>query len=209
MDTEWEIQPITVSISIKGKKIEALVDSGADENHMHWKTATRLRLRTHKKKEPYKLCGIEGKETSYNKGIVTHEMQPLSIYLNGKRRIESFDITNLGGHQIILGRRWLRKENPGIDWTTGKIHLRTKEALKTTITKEEEATLPEHQPWDHEINLKEGAQLKTGPIYKMSNRELQAAKEYIDKNLRRKFIRPSFSKFGSPILFVPKKNGEL
>ena len=91
-------------------------------------------------------------------------MQLLSIYLNGKRRIESFDITNLGGHQIILGRRWLRKENPRIDWTTGKIHLRTKEALKTTITREEEATLPEHQLWDHEINLKEGAQLKTGPI---------------------------------------------
>ena len=35
MDTEWEIQPIMVRISIKGKKIEALVDSGADENHMH------------------------------------------------------------------------------------------------------------------------------------------------------------------------------
>ena len=69
--------------------------------------------------------------------------------------------------------------------------------------------LPEHQPWDHEIRLKEGAQLKTGPIYKMSDKELQEAKSYIDKNLARKFIRPSFSKFGSPILFVPKKNGEL
>ena len=51
--------------------------------------------------------------------------------------------------------------------------------------------------------------MKTGPIYKMSDRELQEAKAYIDKNLARKFIRPSFSKFGSPILFVPKKNGEL
>ena len=69
--------------------------------------------------------------------------------------------------------------------------------------------LPEHQPWDHEIRLKEGTQLKTGPIYKMSDKELQAAKSYIDKNLARKFIRPSFSKFGSPILFVPKKNSEL
>ena len=27
--------------------------------------------------------------------------------------------------------------------------------------------------------------------------------------MARKFIRPSFSKFGSPILFAPKKNGEL
>ena len=115
MDTEWEIQPIMVRISIKGKKIKALVDSGADKNHMHWKAATRLRLRTYRKKEPYKLCGIEGKETSYNKRTVTYETQPLSIYLNGRRRIESFDITNLGGHQIILGQRWLKKENPKIN----------------------------------------------------------------------------------------------
>ena len=77
-----------------------------------------------------------------------------------------------------------------------------KEVLKTATVREEEAMLLEHQPWDHEINLKEGAQLKMGPIYKMSDQELRAAKEYIDKNLQRKFIRPSFSKFRSPILFI-------
>ena len=75
--------------------------------------------------------------------------------------------------------------------------------------RKEEIQLLEHQPWDYEIYLKEGTQLKTGPIYKMSDIELQAAKEYINKNLKRWFIRPSFSKFESPILFVPKKNSEL
>ena len=64
-----------------------------------------------------------------------------------------------------------------------KVHLRTKKVLKTTTARKKEAILPEHQPWDHKINLKEGAQLKTGPIYKMSDQELRAAKEYIDKNL--------------------------
>ena len=89
----------------------------------------------------------------------------------------------------------------------GKVLIQRKQALKAD--KEEEAPLPKHQPWDHEIKLKEGAQLKTGPIYKMSDHELRMVKEYIDKNLKRKFIRPSFSKFGSPVLFVPKKNREL
>ena len=69
--------------------------------------------------------------------------------------------------------------------------------------------LPKHQPWDHEIKLKEGAQLKTGPIYKISDYELRTVKDYINKNLKRKFIQLSFSKFGSPVLFIPKKNGEL
>ena len=52
-------------------------------------------------------------------------------------------------------------------------------------------------------------QLKTEPIYKISDQELHAAKKYIDKNLRKYFIRPSFLKFRSSILFVPKKNGKL
>jgi len=54
----------------------------------------------------------------------------------------------------------------------GKVHLRMKEVLKTTTVREEEVMLPEHQLWDLEINLKEGAKLKMGPIYKMSDQEL-------------------------------------
>ena len=193
-------------MTIRGKKIKALIDSGADENYVHWKLAKKLGMKLRKKLEPYLLCGIEGKKTNYNKGTVTQETGPICIQLNKRNRKESFDITELGDHEIILGRRWLKRENPWIDWTTGKVHLKRKGVLQAT---KKEMQLPEHQPWDHEIRLKEGTQLKTGPIYKMSDTELRAAKEYIDKNLRRRFIRPSFSKFGSPILFVPKKNGEL
>ena len=183
------------------------MDSGADENYIHWKLAKRLKLRQRRKEEPYILRGIEGKKTSHNKGTVTQETELLRIQLNGKKRKESFDLTEIGDHQMILGRRWLQKENPWIDWTTGKVHIKMKEALRAS--KKDDTQLPKHQPWDHEINLKEGAQLKTGPIYKMSDQELRTVKDYIDKNLERKFIRPSFSKFGSPVLFVPKKNGEL
>ena len=78
------------------------------------------------------------------------------------------------------------------------------------MTKEEkEVQLPKHQLWDYEIKLKEGTQLKMDSIYKISDHELQTVKDYIDKNLKRKFIWLSFSKFGSLVLFVPKKNSEL
>ena len=43
----------------------------------------------------------------------------------------------------------------------------------------------------------------------MSDYELQTIKDYINKNLKRKFIQPSFSKFGSLVLFILKKNSEL
>ena len=67
--------------------------------------------------------------------------------------------------------------------------------------------LPKHQPWDHVIPLEEGKSPPFGPIYQMSADELELLKEYIDENLRKRFIRPSKSPAGSPLLWVPKKDG--
>ena len=107
IEEEWELPPVTVQAKIGEKSINALVDSGADESYIHWKTVAKLNMPTNKKKEPYKLHGIGGKEVSYNKGTVMHETSPIAIFLNGKKQREKFDITELGEHQLILGRRWL------------------------------------------------------------------------------------------------------
>ena len=48
-----------------------------------------------------------------------------------------------------------------------------------------------------------------GPIYNLSETELQVLKEYIDENLRKRFIQPSTSPFGAPVLFVKKPDGSL
>jgi hypothetical protein len=69
--------------------------------------------------------------------------------------------------------------------------------------------LAEHQEWDHEIELVEGAKLKPGPIYPLTRDQQEELKKYIKKNLEKGYIRPSNSPMASPILFVPKKNGEL
>ncbi|ELR10614.1 hypothetical protein GMDG_04883 [Pseudogymnoascus destructans 20631-21] len=71
-----------------------------------------------------------------------------------------------------------------------------------------EEALPKHQPWDHEIPIMEGKSPPFGPIYQMSAAELDVLKEYIDENLAKRFIRPSTSPAGSPILFVPKQGQE-
>ena len=66
-----------------------------------------------------------------------------------------------------------------------------------------------YQPWDHEIPLMEGKQLKAQPIYSLSEKELDALREHIKKNLVKGYIRLSTSPARYPILFVPKKDRKL
>ena len=69
--------------------------------------------------------------------------------------------------------------------------------------------LSEHRDWDNEIPIEEGKKPTYGPICDLSETELKALREYLDKNLKKGFIRPSTSPAGYPILFVPKKDGKL
>ena len=47
------------------------------------------------------------------------------------------------------------------------------------------------------------------PLYKLSPLELTEAKKQIEMLLEHQFIRPSESRYGAPVLFVPKKDGGL
>lgn len=62
---------------------------------------------------------------------------------------------------------------------------------------------------DFTIELEEGAQPVYGPLYRMSPAELTEVRRQLDELLQKGWIRPSESPFGSPILFVRKKDGSL
>lgn len=77
------------------------------------------------------------------------------------------------------------------------------------FSKSEADILPPHRPYDHTIDLEEGATPPHGPIYSMSEVELAALKEHLDTELGKGFIRASNSPAGAPILFAKKKDGSL
>ena len=68
-------------------------------------------------------------------------------------------------------------------------------------------TLPEHGPYDCKIDLKEGSTAPWGPIYPLSETELQTLREWLKEMEKTGKIRRSTSPAGSPILFVPIPNG--
>ena len=68
--------------------------------------------------------------------------------------------------------------------------------------------LPPHRPCDHAIPLEPDAKIPFGPLYTLSQKELEELREYIDDNLKKGFIRRSESPAGAPVLFVPKKNSD-
>ena len=63
-------------------------------------------------------------------------------------------------------------------------------------------------PYDHAIDL-EGRQPPYELIYNLSEKELKTLREYLQDSLQRGWIRESTSPAGAPILFAPKKDGEL
>jgi RNase H-like domain found in reverse transcriptase/Reverse transcriptase (RNA-dependent DNA polymerase)/Integrase zinc binding domain/Chromo (CHRromatin Organisation MOdifier) domain/Integrase core domain len=62
---------------------------------------------------------------------------------------------------------------------------------------------------DLAIEIQEGQEPPYGPLYPLSQAELEVLRRYLQENLDKGFIRPSKSPAGSPILFVPKKDGTL
>jgi len=67
--------------------------------------------------------------------------------------------------------------------------------------------LPEHRSYDCKIDLKEGSTAPWGPIYPLSEIELQTLREWLKEMEKTGKIRRLTSQAGAPILFVPKPNG--
>ncbi|GBG88305.1 hypothetical protein CBR_g46872 [Chara braunii] len=64
-------------------------------------------------------------------------------------------------------------------------------------------------PIQHRIEIEPGSRTPKGAVYRMSPRELEELRKQLDELLEKGWIRPSSPPFGAPVLFVPKKEGEL
>ncbi|GBG67706.1 hypothetical protein CBR_g834 [Chara braunii] len=75
------------------------------------------------------------------------------------------------------------------------------------LTQPPTGTVP--RPIQHRIETEPGSRNPKGVVYRMSPRELEELRKQLDELLEKGWISPSSSPFGAPVLFVPKKEGEL
>ncbi len=75
--------------------------------------------------------------------------------------------------------------------------------------KEKTTQLSLHRSYDYKIELKEESQFSRSRLYSMLSHKLQKIKEYLEENLKKKFIILSKASFASSILFVEKKDDSL
>ena len=82
-------------------------------------------------------------------------------------------------------------------------------AFLHVFSRKEADTLPTRGPYDHAINLEEGAKPPASALYGMSRNEALELRRYLDENLSKGFIRASRSESAAPVLFVKKPGGGL
>jgi hypothetical protein len=233
-----------------------MIDSGASANFLSKVYAQDWALVLDRKERPYPLVTADGSAIESDQGMVKYETT-VSMEALGKVQKRTFDVTNIGDTDVILGLPWLQETQPRVDWSTLTLspnkerhpvqtesHLREQtnypqrrgrrnveviavyllqdgEKPAFQIPKEykefrelfqEEApedALPPHQPWDHEIVLKEGTSVKRFGIYQLQPDQREALDQYVDDFLSKGFIEESKSPARYPVFYVPKPDGGL
>ncbi|WPJ62712.1 hypothetical protein SMAC4_13578 [Sordaria macrospora] len=79
-------------------------------------------------------------------------------------------------------------------------------AFLPIMSEEAAMRMPDHQSWDHKIDIIDDQTPPWGPVFAMSGRELDALKPWLDKMLKSGRIRKSTASCGAPLMFVDKKD---
>jgi hypothetical protein len=203
-----------------------LIDSGCTGNFMSPAFAKRHGIGTRIKEEPFPLAGFDGKPVTYNNGMVLRETQEIPLTMGRYSEKTQFDITDAPGCDVVLGLPWLTESDPKINWSSETIQFgdsqptllrrvydvsqeidvraMSAEELYDAVTQDPTQVLPPHQPWDHEIKIKEGAEPKKEPLRPMSAEKAEYVRKYVEDRLRKGHIRESESPVGYVLHMVPK-----
>ena len=94
-----------------------MVDSGSGGLHVSTNLVKELRLRTKNKQRKYEVNVAGGSYLT----TVSREITPIRLRIGRHSERIAMDVMELAYCDIILGRPWLKKHNPNINWISDDI----------------------------------------------------------------------------------------
>ena len=112
------IVPFTIHTKDQTIIEEALINSGAMENFMDYRTVKRLGLGTRMLETVQPIINADGSPNG--KGTILRYVE-LAVNHNRLERTQSFYVADLGSDRVLLGFPWLKEWNPKINWPLKKL----------------------------------------------------------------------------------------
>ncbi|CAI7859919.1 unnamed protein product [Closterium sp. NIES-53] len=175
-------QPLLLEVICNGRRLQALVDSGA--SHSVCNKATLERINEKYTPSNFTATMVDGSKLQVYGEVALHlQMGPL-------RWKPTLPVTNIKGLDLILGRDFLEKFNPEINWVTRAASI---------FNQDRGVPLPN---WSNTGDIPEETLARF-------EKDLADMKKQIEYLLNKGLIRPSTSPYGAPVLFTPKHDGSL
>ena len=99
-----------IEMTMAGRKVKAMIDSGATGNFLSSRVAAQLKLKQVKKEVADKVKFADGRTVLSTH--VLHAQYELQRFSDS----ETFHVLDLPDYEVVLGRPWLKRVNPNIDW---------------------------------------------------------------------------------------------
>jgi hypothetical protein len=127
--------------------------------------------------------------------------------INGKLTEEARETwvkSRMSHSQLFALEDEKKKEKPAKEIVPVEFH----KYLDTVFSEREVGKLPSRSKYDHAIDMKPGFIPKRGALFHQGPIQDKVAKDFIDENLAKGFIRPSKSPQAATLFFVPKRDGK-
>ncbi len=121
----------------KVRQVNVLIDCGATDNFVSSKLIHGLGFRSDLRLVPHVVSVATGRTS-------VSDRQLTQIELKLGEHIEKIDlnILDLAAHDIILGKPWLNKHNPQIDWLTDTLTFQSIDGKNIILSRNQAANIP-------------------------------------------------------------------
>ncbi|KAI3354966.1 hypothetical protein L3Q82_004757 [Scortum barcoo] len=202
----------TVCYQLQNLLLQALVDSGAEENFLDRQVAAQAGVPFEPLEKPRDALAVDGRIMAR----VTHRTQPLTLVISGNHTEEiQFLLISAPNTPLILGFPWLATHNPHLDWARGENFWTgasgvMRPAYGPPSHPQQNQPVPVAAPrrWIY-LASRRSIMTSRSRLYHLSRPESEAMEKYIRESLAAGLIRPSKAPLGAGFFFVEKKDSSL